>query len=328
MKTARMTQRMVRVFLFAAALLLCMNAGTGTAMAAKKKVAASKLRVVSASRPDETVMEGTAFTIRGKIKSNYKILKVRVGVYDAEGARVSQKVVKPNTKTFDLAKVDPVIRFGKAQPGVNYYRIYASDEHKKLTCLLEAPFTVKPVPYPEKKNRECVPVYTNRKGRRSAAAYNRVINQFQVESRGRYRRDSNGTYCNIFAWDVMSAMGTVLPHWLLGEEPADSRTKGALERNANQTFDWLARNYAKYGWKKVNAAQAQSRANHGYPTFAIWRNNSGGAGHEMVVRPEGQVFRYSAYAGPVIAQAGATNRNYWNIRNTLGDRVPVYYTHD
>ena len=316
--------RTVRIWMLLLAQLMLISCLTMTASAKKK----STLRVTGAVGPAETMYEGTAVTIGGMVRSNYRIKKIVAGVYNEEGAYVSRKAVKPLTKSYNLSRLDPVIRFGKAQPGINYYRIHAADENKKLTCILEIPFRVIPVPYPTKKNRECAPVYTNKKGKRSKAAYNRVINQFQVETRERYRRDSNGTYCNIFAWDVMSAMGTTLPHWLLGETPADSRTKGALERNANETFDWLSRNYRKYGWKRVNAAQAQERANRGYPTFAIWRNNSGGAGHEMVVRPEGQVYRYSSYNGPVIAQAGATNRNYWNIRNTLGNRVPVYYTHD
>lgn len=44
--------------------------------------------------------------------------------------------------------------------------------------------------------------------------YSAIINQFGVETNPRYRPRNNNTYCNIFVWDVSSAMGAEIPHWI------------------------------------------------------------------------------------------------------------------
>lgn len=49
---------------------------------------------------------------------------------------------------------------------------------------------------------------------RTRATYDNVVNQFAVGSNPRYAQRNGNTYCNIFAWDVMSAMGATLPHWV------------------------------------------------------------------------------------------------------------------
>lgn len=173
------------------------------------------------------------------------------------------------------------------------------------------------------------PRYENVSGKRDTVAYNTVINQFNVESNPRYKKTSTSTYCNIFAWDVMSAMHVSLPHWLKNNQPATYATrKGAYELNANATYNWLKDYGSNYGWRVVSKKEAQSRANSGYPTIAIWKNPSGASGHVMVVRPEGNGYYYSDYKGPVIAQAGSSNKNYWNVVNSMGKYQPMYYTHN
>jgi hypothetical protein len=53
---------------------------------------------------------------------------------------------------------------------------------------------------------------TNGPTARTAANYQSVIEQFEVNAPyGRYAWDSNGTKCNIFAGDVLRAMGAPLP---------------------------------------------------------------------------------------------------------------------
>ena len=62
------------------------------------------------------------------------------------------------------------------------------------------------------------PIQSNETNR-SVALYNNVINQFAVQYNPRYTQVYvNGTltktYCNIFVWDVTSAMGAPIPHWV------------------------------------------------------------------------------------------------------------------
>lgn len=177
------------------------------------------------------------------------------------------------------------------------------------------------------KAKENNPFYKNT-GARSSAAYNQVINQFNVASNSRYKKTSTATYCNIFAWDVMSAMNVQLPHWVKNNVPSTYGTGNEL--NANATYNWLKNYGSKYGWSSVSASTAQSRANKGYPTVAIWYNTSGASGHVAVVRPEGNGYSYSSSKGPVIAQAGGSNFNYGNVSTGFGTgkmSKVMYYTH-
>lgn len=179
--------------------------------------------------------------------------------------------------------------------------------------------------------------YASYAGQRSAAAYNTVIDQYFVETNSRYARTSTSTYCNIFASDVMLAMGLEgdYSHWLKNNAPSNSNTKGAYELNANATYNWINKYGSKYGWTKVSAEEAQERANAGYPTIGIWKNPTGKSGHVVVIRPEGtapdgKTYTYSATKGPVIAQAGASNFNYGNISKGFSkDKMPAiqYWTH-
>lgn len=122
-----------------------------------------------------------------------------------------------------------------------------------------------------------VPVYINGEGRRSGEAYNQVIDQFEVETSQRYQPRGEETYCNFYAQDVMTAMGTGLPRmtaqdyevWLPGPEGQDA------------------------GWAEVSGEEARYRANCGYPTVVV------GDVHIAVVCPgeEGDT-------GTVVSQAG------------------------
>ncbi len=180
------------------------------------------------------------------------------------------------------------------------------------------------------KAKENKPHYEGIVSKRTKNAYNVIINQFNVATNSRYKKDKS-TYCNIFAWDVMSAMNVKLPHWVKNNVPASSTTKGATELNANATYNWLKNYGTKYGWKKISAYEAQQRANKGYPTVAIWKNpNAKRSGHVMVVRPEYKNYKYSSSKGPVIAQAGSKNLNYTYVKSIMGSSSNdvAYYTNN
>jgi hypothetical protein len=148
---------------------------------------------------------------------------------------------------------------------------------------------------------------------RSVALYNNVINQFAVQYNPRYAQVSvNGvvteTWCNIFSWDVTSAMGAPIPHWvdrsvyqqLTGSLPANNASQGEL--TATLTALWLESQGAANGWSQVSAADAQSDANLGRPVVVC------GDGHIAIVRP-GSINAN----GPTTAQAGLYNFNLGHV---------------
>ena len=187
-------------------------------------------------------------------------------------------------------------------------------------------------PKMEKTNRadDVIPKYVNI-GIRSKSNYNKIINQFKVNSNPRYKVRGSSTWCNIFAADVMKAMGlgNSFSHWVNKNGKPISyneakKTSGALEQNVTRHLAWLKKYGSKYGWKKVSASQAQTRANSGYPTLVL--NNSGS--HIAVVRPETSSYKYSSKKGCVIAQAGANCVNYGNVKTYFGNLNVTYWTHD
>lgn len=176
---------------------------------------------------------------------------------------------------------------------------------------------------------DCIPHYVNTVIR-SRDLYNKCIDQFNVAKNKRHLKNGNSTYCNIFVSDVMNAMNISndYSHWNYKNKPVTSavgiKTKGALEFGVRRTLAWLKDYGKKYGWKKISAKQAQTRANSGYPTLVV--NNSGS--HIAVVRPEGNGYKYSDSKGTVIAQAGLYNTNYGNVKTYFGNLNVTYWTHD
>lgn len=161
---------------------------------------------------------------------------------------------------------------------------------------------------------------------RCPEAYNQVINQFGVGTNPRYAvRDSSGdgradTFCNIFVWDVTRAMSVELPHWVTADGTPSNAGQGT-EVSANALCRWLGRHGEKYGWRRVDAATAQYRANQGQPTVVVWENPNG-PGHVAVVRPG-----TFGSAGPAMAQAGQQNFNQGAVGDGFGTRAVTYWTH-
>lgn len=146
---------------------------------------------------------------------------------------------------------------------------------------------------------------------RSAALYNTIINQFDVENNGRYKPRSGNTYCNIYVWDVSRAMGAPVPHHTDSNgNIVSSTTPGARAMTANSMRNWMAGSAGqKNGWKKVSAEQAQNYANQGRPSVVVNHNSSGG--HISMVAPSTDG-KYNAQKGVMISQAGSNliNKDY------------------
>jgi hypothetical protein len=177
---------------------------------------------------------------------------------------------------------------------------------------------------------------------RSPEEYYNVIAQFQVESSDRYAKKDDNTFCNIFTWDVASAMNVRIPHYFDDKlMPADEEAY-VYTGSANVRACFLEIRGKEYGWKVVDAKTAQLRANEGYPTIGVWKNNNAAvddngvsahypSGHMMVVRPSPTGISYRRIKGPYIAQAGEENTMLANVSDVMSivkKSQVIYYTHD
>lgn len=180
----------------------------------------------------------------------------------------------------------------------------------------------------------------NNPGDRDPASYLAVIDQFDVESSypARYRPNLNSsncgdtdTRCNIFAGDVMRAMGVPLPtKGELGVGHGDSLNTDPMTANAKHLHNWLLG--GNNGWRMIDIntpADLELLRNHlraGKPALAS------DPGHIAVLRPDQLPDQLNiANLGDIrIAQAGAYNYN--DI--ALGDAgygedfQPDFFIHD
>ncbi|MDR0951714.1 MAG: hypothetical protein LBM18_02185 [Oscillospiraceae bacterium] len=175
------------------------------------------------------------------------------------------------------------------------------------------------------------PALTNSESNRSAENLRAVIDQFNVETAERYRPYRDGyTYCNIFVWDVTSAMGAEIPHYIdskTGEIRIYPDTSGTTPLDAAGIERWLAGYGAGYGWREVSAQEAQAAANAGKPAVTT----AGSIGHVQVVCPSENA-SFDPVRGVTVAQAGSKVYNYTYISNiygaaTLNSRIR-YWVHE
>lgn len=162
------------------------------------------------------------------------------------------------------------------------------------------------------------PAIVSTQNDRNPQRLRQVIDQFNVANTERYRPYKNGrdTYCNIFLWDVTSAMNCEIPHFV---DPATGKPRqypdieGAVELGAVQTEDWLVKYGPEYGWREVDAATAQAYANRGKPAVTT----AGSIGHVQVVCPS-QDGGFDTIRGVTVAQAGSRNTGYIHISGIYG----------
>lgn len=93
-----------------------------------------------------TLAKGKSCQLKGTISSYAKIKRVEIGVVNRKtGQWTAQKYdnKKVNANTFNIAKADSKIKFGKLPKGTYYYRIWVHPQGGKATRILNVPFTVK-----------------------------------------------------------------------------------------------------------------------------------------------------------------------------------------
>ena len=101
---------------------------------------ASTLSLTDYTQPT-SITEGSGFTCKGTVSSNYSISQVTVGIYTSSGTAVSDRTVYPNAKTYSLINLDSYIHFSYLKPGTYYYKVWAKDQ-KQSKYLLNKSFTV------------------------------------------------------------------------------------------------------------------------------------------------------------------------------------------
>jgi len=185
--------------------------------------------------------------------------------------------------------------------------------------------------------KDIVTEYIGQPSNPSAKLYSDVIDQLNVETNPRYqsRRLSFGwgTFCNIFVADVTWAMGTPVP-WQIDEngnpQPMSAVfKKGWKQLGVGGMITWLGLHGPRYGWKKVQAQEAQDNANKGLTTVAIYYGR--GVHHTAIVRP-GTATVSNDGANPRSAHAGfppGENKNDISISGGFGVHgpgFPEYYT--
>ncbi len=183
---------------------------------------------------------------------------------------------------------------------------------------------------------------TNTKEERTAINYYNILAEFRVETALRYQPKDGKTYCNIYAWDVANAMDIILPHYLTQDLKSADAGSYYYTASANVYACFLETRGLEYGWKPVEAKEAQERANLGYMTIGVWKNTNAAvddngvsahypSGHIVLIRPQPTGSIYQKSKGPYIAQAGSYNTMNANIKdvfNILQRQKVVYYTHD
>lgn len=94
----------------------------------------STLNIRSVRAPKK-IKQGKTFSIKGVIRSNKNITKVKVRILNSKGKKVISSSTKPNDRSFNLKKVDARIKFGTLKKGTYTYQVIASDTVQTITLI-------------------------------------------------------------------------------------------------------------------------------------------------------------------------------------------------
>ncbi|MBK9452546.1 MAG: hypothetical protein IPN95_24590 [Bacteroidetes bacterium] len=143
-----------------------------------------------------------------------------------------------------------------------------------------------------------------------------------------YAAGDGKTYCNIYAYDMVTAMGAYLPRLWWTETTETQIKNGELkdteitqkygagvtrEMNANSLNTWMRSNGKEFGWVQAASMQtAQESANSGHVVIILASNaNASKSGHVNVILPETEQIKSKEHTDgttlPVQSQAGSVN---------------------
>lgn len=187
--------------------------------------------------------------------------------------------------------------------------------------------------------KQVTALYQNAPDNRNILYYLAVIHQFKVESDYlcRYRPyPGNGckpgtedTRCNIFAADVMRAMGVPLPtKGALGVGSGTSKYTDPMTANAKSLHQWLLKE--QDGWRRIDVSN-QSDLNELLTHLHAGKPGViSDDGHIAVLRPDQLMttLSESEIGNLLIAQAGATNKNITTFKKGFGNIKADIFIHD
>lgn len=90
----------------------------------------------------QAIQEEASFSIGGKIYSRFTMKTLQVCVVNTSGKVVLSKVVKPQSTSYSIKKVDADITFGKLAVGNYFYQIIVKDTSGRTTIVKNQPFVV------------------------------------------------------------------------------------------------------------------------------------------------------------------------------------------
>lgn len=132
----KISKKFFTVVLVLAVLFTCM-----TPVMAATKTPVSTMALTGFSFPN-TLDFGKSFSLKGTIKSNYKITSVTVNIINTTNNTVEcGKSLANTTKSFAMSKIDLYITFGKLTAGSKRIEIWAKDEYG-VKRLYNTPFTL------------------------------------------------------------------------------------------------------------------------------------------------------------------------------------------
>lgn len=108
----------------------------------KYEATKSGLKIAAGNYNPVSLKQGESYSINGKITSTKKIKSVTVGVYKTDGTATSVvKTVSPNSKSYNISKVDASLKFGSLAVGTYNFVVEATDTSCTRT-LVNNKFTV------------------------------------------------------------------------------------------------------------------------------------------------------------------------------------------
>ena len=180
-----------------------------------------------------------------------------------------------------------------------------------------------------------------------------LVSTLNVEDSGRYAANGATTYCNIYAFDFVTAMGAYIPRtwWydsvirrIQAGEQAISQSEYEARLAAGQTVSgfitpiyaqtvremdadslnaWMQTWGGSFGWQRAGDMTAAQEAANAGSVVVIQADGSGVPGHISVVLPEKDGLRAARDANgavtvPLQSQAGALNANHDSMESSQG----------
>lgn len=156
-----------------------------------------------------------------------------------------------------------------------------------------------------------------------------LVETLNVQSSERYldtKKDNKlSTYCNIYAHDMVTAMGAYLPRvwWTTkaaaeiqaGKDVKPAYGKTIREMRANDLWDWMKTWGPSFGWSRTaDIDAAQAAANAGSIVIVLAARKGSGSGHVSVILAESAAHKAPTEEGertsPLQSQAGTWNFGY------------------